>query len=50
MRGAFDGSDWTMLAGLATVAVALFLAWGLPAALAFVGLCLIVASLLSARK
>jgi len=50
MRGAFDGSDWTMLAGLATVAVALYLSWGLPAALAWIGLWLMTAGALSARK
>lgn len=50
MRGPLDGSDWAMLVGLGAVTVALFLAWGVPPALAFVGLCLIVASLLSARN
>lgn len=45
-----DLSDYTALAGLLLLTLALFLAWGVPPALAFVGLCLIVAGLLSARN
>ncbi len=45
-----DRSDWAALTGLCLITAALYLAWGLPPALAFVGLCLIAAGALSARN
>lgn len=50
MRQTFDSSDGAVLVGLMAISTALYLSWGLPAALAFVGLLLVAAGSLNARK
>jgi hypothetical protein len=45
MNKAADGADWLVLAGLALLGGALWLWFGLPAALAYVGTVLVVVGL-----